>query len=175
MLGVASCDWIRKVSSLVGRILLVGSVLLVFACQQKVATYDVTKSCTELVHEYAYLRDRLDGQGVSELFTEEGEFSIFGETFAGRQLIQERVSGARSGPVTRHLVSTVDVQSDGGSAARGVSYVTIYIGPKSESDNPIEVEGFAGIGEYHDHFALTDSGCKIQSREFIPVFTYQDD
>ena len=155
-------------------------ILLLFsgcllACQQEASLEQAKASCGELVHSYAFLRDRLDGNGVAELFMEDGKFSIFGENFEGREIIRERVLAAKAGPITRHLVSTVDIQLDGQDKARGVSYVTIYIGPKSNSTNPIEVEGFAGIGEYHDRFVLDKTGCKIESREFIPVFTYLDD
>ena len=64
-----------------------------------------------MVHDYAYLRDQTDGQGVANLFTDEGSFSIFGETFSGRQAIKQRVLGAEVGPVTRHLISTIDIES----------------------------------------------------------------
>lgn len=156
------------------RFLLLPILLIVLGCQQEDFTKDALESCVDVVHDYAYLRDRLDGQGVADLFTEAGVFSIFGEKFQGREAIKKRVDGALSGPVTRHLVSTVEIQPHGPGEALGISYVTVYIGPRSESTNPIEVEGFAGIGEYHDRFALIDATCKIRSREFVPVFTYQD-
>ena len=157
------------------RFLLLVGLFALLGCQREKLSDEALKNCVDLVHDYAYLRDRLDGQGVSDLFTETGSFSIFGETFRGREAIRNRVNGAVSGPVTRHLVSTVEIQQRGADQAMGVSYVTVYVGPRSESANPMEVEGFAGIGEYHDRFALTNSNCKIQSREFVPVFTYQDD
>ena len=94
--------------------------------------------------------------------------------YSGRQAIKQKVLGAEVGPVTRHLISTVDIESNDPGKARGVSYVTVCIGPRSDSTNPMKVEGFAGIGEYHDRFVVDAGECLIESREFIPVFTYQD-
>ena len=147
---------------------------LLISCQQDDQSFDYSKACSSVVHDYAYLRDRHDGQGVASLFTSEGSYSIFGETFLGRKAIRERVVGAEEGPVTRHLISTIEIEVEGAGKVRGVSYVTIYIGPRSGSTNPTEVEGFAGIGEYHDRFVVDAGECLIESREFVPVFTYQD-
>lgn len=147
---------------------------LLVSCQQDDQSFDYSEACSLVVHDYAYLRDQTDGQGVANLFTHEGSFSIFGETFSGRKAIRERVIGAEAGPVTRHLISTIEIEAEAAGKARGVSYVTIYIGPRSGSTNPIEVEGFAGIGEYHDRFVIDAGECLIESREFVPVFTYQD-
>ena len=147
---------------------------LLVSCQKDDQSFDYSKACSSVMHDYAYLRDRRDGQGVASLFTSEGSYSIFGETFLGRKAIRERVIGAEAGPVTRHLISTIEIESEADGKARGVSYVTIYIGPRSGSTNPIEVEGFAGIGEYHDRFVIDAGECLIESREFVPVFTYQD-
>ena len=156
------------------RLLSIALLGFLLGCQQKDQSFDYSEACSSVVHDYAYLRDQTDGQGVANLFTDEGSFSIFGETFSGRQAIRQRVLGAEAGPVTRHLISTIDIESKAPGKARGVSYVTVYIGPRSDSTNPIEVEGFAGIGEYHDRFVVDAGECLIESREFIPVFTYQD-
>ena len=50
-----------------------------------------------------------DGQGVANFCYE--FLSIFGETFSGRQAIKQRILGAEVGPVTRHLISTIDIES----------------------------------------------------------------
>ena len=104
------CDWIVK-SFLLLRLLSIAFFGLLAGCQQDDKFFDYSKACSSVVHDYAYLRDRIDGQRVANLFTDKGSFSIFGETFSGRQAIKQRVLKAELGPVTRHLISTIDIES----------------------------------------------------------------
>lgn len=134
----------------------------------------IEAACTELVLDYAYHRDRLDAEQIGELFTEDATMSLLGDVFDGRTAIMQRTLDGKSGPVTRHLMSTIRIFPESADSATGVSYVTIYLAPRRGSTNPLAVEGFAGIGEYHDEFARTPSGWKIASREFRPTFVYED-
>ena len=58
------------------RFLLLVGLFALLGCQREKLSDEALKNCVDLVHDYAYLRDRLDGQGVSDLFTETGSFSI---------------------------------------------------------------------------------------------------
>lgn len=128
---------------------------------------DVQRACTDLVLDYAYYRDRPDAEGFAGVFTEDGELTVLGQTFVGRQALIERLKDAHKGPSFRHLMSTIRIFPIDAQRARGVSYATVYSAPAGES----EVNGFAAMGEYHDEFVLTAQGWRIAKREFIPVYT----
>lgn len=147
-------------------------VLLAAGCAPQ--TESIEAACTELVLDYAYHRDRLDAEQVANLFTDDATMSVLGDVYDGREAIRKRMLDGQSGPVTRHLMSTIRIFPIDDLRATGVSYVTVYLAPRRDSQNPLAVEGFAGIGEYHDEFVLTDSGWKIAQREFRPAFVYED-
>ena len=62
------------------RLLSIALLGFLVGCQQDDQSLDYSEACSSVVHDYAYLRDQTDGQGVANLFTDEGSFSIFGET-----------------------------------------------------------------------------------------------
>ncbi|MEM7077023.1 MAG: nuclear transport factor 2 family protein [Pseudomonadota bacterium] len=128
---------------------------------------DVRKACTDLVLDYAYYRDRPDADALAALFAEDAELSVLGQTYVGREAITARLRGAENGPSFRHLMSTIRIFPVDATFARGVSYVTVYSAPHGAS----EVEGFLGMGEYHDEFVLTEQGWRIAAREYVPVYT----
>lgn len=131
---------------------------------------DVQLDCTNLVLDYAYHRDRPNPVELSQLFTEHGSLTVGADTWTGRSAILERLESTRSGPVYRHLMSTIRIFPVDDDHATGVSYVTVYNAPQGQRS----VEGFAAIGEYHDDFVLTDEGWKIDKRVFVPIFFYGD-
>jgi hypothetical protein len=128
----------------------------------------VIEACTNLVLDYAYFRDRPDAEGVANLFTENAQLTVLGQTFAGRAAIADRIRDAADGPVFRHMMSTIRIFPDNGSQARGVSYVSVYTAPAGQFPRPFHQP--AAVGEYHDRFVLTESGWKIARREFVAVF-----
>jgi hypothetical protein len=154
------------------RLIAVALLVLLAGC----AGHDesIEAACTELVLDYAYHRDRLDPDAVAALFSDDATMSVLGDVYNGRAAIKQRMIDGRGGPVTRHLMSTIRIFPIDRDRATGVSYATVYMAPRNDTDNPLTVEGFAGIGEYHDEFVRTAEGWKIKVREFRPVFTYAD-
>lgn len=144
--------------------------LLLLGWSMPMYAHDAVQACTDLVLDYAYYRDRPDPTGFANVFAENATLTVLGDTFKGREAIGKRLQGAVRGPQFRHLMSTIRIFPQDQLHATGVSYVTVYTAPHGAT----EVEGFAGIGEYHDEFVLTPVGWKIASRVFKPVFTYKD-
>jgi uncharacterized protein (TIGR02246 family) len=127
-------------------------------------------ACRALVEAYAYHRDQLDADAAARLFTDDAVLEIMGERYIGRDAIHRRLAGARGGPITRHMLSTIHIDRAGPDRAEGVSYVTIYQAPPA--DDPADVRAdLRIIGEYHDRFELTADGWKIAARRFQPVMT----
>jgi len=128
----------------------------------------IEQACTELVLDYAYYRDRPEGDRVAELFAVDAELRVMGQTYLGREAIRARLQDAARGPVFRHLMSTVRIFPEGPRRATGVSYVTVY--SAAAGPLPRALEQPLAVGEYRDIFVLTEAGWKIQRREFVPVF-----
>lgn len=146
------------------------SLLNVFIVPTSFAA-DVYLECSNLVNGYAFFRDRYDAERFANLFSEDAELTVAGNTWVGRENIRQRIEGLDSNSPIRHLMSTIHITPIDEFHAQGVSYATIYTGATGSTS----VEGFAVIGEYHDEFILTEAGWKIQKRELRTVFSYQDD
>ena len=135
------------------------------------ATERIKRACETLVMDYARHRDRAQGAALAQLFTEDAELSVNGETFIGRQALLARFA-APAKHRFRHMISNVHITVTGHKQAIGVSYALIFVGPidKQNPDAPITVSNFVAMGEYQDTFALTDAGWRIASRRFVPAF-----
>ncbi len=128
----------------------------------------VIEACTDLVLDYAYFRDRPDADGVANLFTEDAQLTVLGQTFVGRAAIGKRIRDAAGGPVFRHMMSTIRIFPDDETHAHGVSYAAVYTAPAGQAPRPLHQP--AAVGEYHDRFVLTAAGWKIAQREFVAIF-----
>ena len=53
------------------RLLSIALLGFLVGCQQDDQSFDYYEACSSVVHDYAYLRDQTDGQGVANLFTDE--------------------------------------------------------------------------------------------------------
>lgn len=135
------------------------------------ATEQIKEACETLVMDYARHRDQAQGAALAQLFTEDAELSVNGETFIGRQALLKRFAA----PAThrfRHMMSNVHIKVTGHKQATGVSYALIFVGPidKQNPDASITVSNFVAMGEYQDSFVFTDAGWRIASRRFVPAF-----
>ena len=103
------------------------------------------------------------------VFTADATLSLGGNVFTGRDAIAERLRESGSERVYRHLMTTIKLTAVNEAEARGVSYVTVYIGEPGEN-GLAAVDGFALIGEYHDTFRIGEDGrCRIVERTLVPV------
>ena len=121
--------------------------------------------------DYANHRDQSLGERLAQLFTEDAELLVNGQTFVGREALRNRFK-APATQTFRHMMSNVQITVTGETHATGVSYALIFAGA-IEPQNPgapIVVSDFLAMGEYHDTFELTDVGWRIASRRFVPVF-----
>ena len=135
------------------------------------ATERIKRACETLVMDYARHRDQAQGAALAQLFTEDAELSVNGETFIGKKALLTRFAA----PAThrfRHMMSNVHITVTGHKQAIGASYALIFVGPidKQNPDAPITVSNFVAMGEYQDTFVLTDAGWRIASRRFVPAF-----
>ena len=131
----------------------------------------IIEACTNLVHAYAYSRDHNDADGYANVFAQNGVFLFRGQRFEGRAAIRKRMLDS-TGQTTRHVMSNIQVTIENPERASIVSYVTVTIA--TANGLPIRVSGVTAMGEYHDVCTKTAEGWKIQQRQFVDVFTFDD-
>ncbi len=126
------------------------------------------QACHARVAEYAYFWDQNDDEGMAAVFTDDATLTLGGQTFTGPEAIVGRMQAREEGSLIRHLMTTVHIERTGADSARGVSYVSVYMGQQPDQGLTV-VDGFALMGEYHDTFALTGGDCRIAERRLVPV------
>lgn len=125
------------------------------------------EQCRQVVLDYAYHRDRQDGEAVAALFTPDATFVLGNDAFSGRAAIRDRVDAGKGGPVFRHMMSTTHLRAEGAERASGVSYAAIYAGGAGAL--PQVASEFLALGEYVDEFVRVDDRCMISRRTFVRV------
>jgi uncharacterized protein (TIGR02246 family) len=133
------------------------------------ATEDVYWACSNLVTDYAYHRDQFNAKEFASLFTEDASLTVVNQTWVGREDIEQRIEGLKTGSTIRHEMSTIRIVPIDENNATGVSYATIYSAPLGETS----VSGFALMGEYHDEFVRTADGWKISKRVLVQKYSLQ--
>jgi len=126
-------------------------------------------SCRQAVVDYAYHWDQGEVADFAATFTDDAILSLGGNVITGRDAIAGRLRESGSERVYRHLMTTIKLTAVNDTMAKGVSYVTVYIGEPGEN-GLARVDGFALVGEYHDTFRIgADGRCRIAERTLVPV------
>ncbi len=133
------------------------------------AAEDVYRACSNLVTDYAYHRDQFNAKEFANLFTEDASLTVVNQTWVGRENIEQRIEGLKTGSTIRHEMSTIRIVPIDENHAAGVSYATIYSAPEGVTS----VSGFALMGEYHDEFVRTADGWKISKRVLVQKYSLQ--
>ena len=128
---------------------------------------DVYWACSNLVTDYAYHRDQFNAKEFANLFTEDASLTVVNQTWEGRNEIEKRIEGLKTGSTIRHEMSTIRIVPIDADHATGVSYATIYSAPAGETT----VKGFALMGEYHDEFVRTPEGWKFSKRVLFSKYS----
>lgn len=140
----------------------------VFADTDSARDAATVRACERLIADYAYFRDREEAEPYAAVFAPNGVFEFRGTRFEGRHAIAARLTDGAGKVITRHVMSNVRIEPVSAAEAIGTSLVTLY--QADLGDLPRTVDGFLGIGEYHDRFVLTDDGWRIAHRKFVDVF-----
>ncbi len=134
------------------------------------AEADFIQECISLNHQYAMARDLGDTNAYGQLFSDDAEFVMEGESFRGKTEILNRLSGGESENFARLLISTINISDNYDGTASGVVYFTMFQTPVENSiEFPISSYNIY-MGEYHDTYRQTEQGCQILRRETKPLF-----
>jgi len=107
--------------------------------------------------EFWYRVDHHDGDGVADLFTEDGVYSIPGGRNRGRAAIAESyVKRAARGPrVSRHVHTNLRVTIESPTDARGVSMLTLWA---RDGEAPLPLTLPVSVSDVEDTYVKGDDG-----------------
>lgn len=135
------------------------------------AAEDAQSACARTVLAYADAWDHHDGAKFASLFTDTATLDLGTGPATGRAAIAELFAKRNPGGTTRHLMTNIQVTASGAGRAEGLSYLMLMAGPpQAVGGAPLDVPGFALMGEYRDRFQLERDGCRIADRRLTTVF-----
>ena len=133
--------------------------------------------CQRLQTVYAIAADHGDVEAFVNCFAVDGEIHIPGApVLLGHDAIRKSIIQLGAlGVVYRHLITNRLVDVVDANRATGICYLLTFNSSALAGDDgsrPIEAPGT--VGEYHDHFAKTEHGWRIQRRELKRIFRRED-
>ena len=132
---------------------------------------EVREACERLALDYSFFADTQAMEAWSNLFAEDGELVLFGQTFRGPAAIRAAV-GAGRGPnaLSVHAITNqrIDILSE--DRAEGTVYILAFAGERKDG-KPAAVAQIApsAVGIYHDAYKKTPTGWKFARRAFEPL------
>ena len=128
----------------------------------------VEHACAGLVHRAATLTDRPAPDEFAALFTMNAELvRPNGDAVIGRPEIEASYRARSADRLTRHLITTVVVDVESSTSARGKSVALLWSGSLNDSAGPFGRPAHARqvVGEFEDQFELTAEGWRIARRQ----------
>ena len=131
----------------------------------------IQRACENLSIAYARHVDFKQYDEFAELFDENAQL-ITGFSMKGKETIRKAMSRRPDELRSRHVLTNIHVEVVDEKHARGITYLTLYrhVGKESLDEEPITLDGPAGIGHYTDEYVLTDQGWRIAYRELKFAF-----
>ena len=120
--------------------------------------------------EFWYRVDHQNGEGVAELFGEDGMYSIAGGRNVGRAAIAASyVARAARGPrVSRHVHSNLRLTVESPTRASGVSILTLWA---RDGEAPLALTLPVSVSDVHDTYVRDDGGeWRIAHRHITTAF-----
>lgn len=134
---------------------------------------EVREACERLALDYSFFADAKRMEEWSELFAEDGELVLFGQTYRGPAAIRA-AAGAGRGPAafSVHAITNhrIDVLSE--DAAEASVYIIAYGGERKDGGPPAHAKiAPMMVGTYHDAYRRTPAGWRFARRAFEPLIT----
>lgn len=120
------------------------------------------EACTALCKAYGALADAGEADAFARLYADDGVFDRMGQLIVGHAAIREVIAGRPPGTWSRHDCSNIRiVVDDDGRGASGQVDLDMQRGIAGSA----EVQRLRAV--YHDRYALTDAGWRIQLRKVV--------
>jgi hypothetical protein len=120
--------------------------------------------------EFWYRVDHRRGEGVAELFTDDGVYSVPRGQNVGRAAIAASyVERAARGPrVARHVLSNLRVTVESSTRARGVSILTLWA---RDGEAPMPIAFPVSVSDVKDEYSRVEDGTwRIRHLHVTPAF-----
>jgi hypothetical protein len=140
----------------------------------KMDDYATEHACQRLSIAFANSIDQFDYDAVIKLFTEDGILDRWGNAIQGHEALRQWLDARPRDIITRHVCSNVLVERVSPSEARGTTYFTFYGASRTDGNEILPLNGPTMVGEYHDHFVLTEGGWRLRKRSVLPKFKRSD-
>ena len=132
---------------------------------------EIREACERLALDYSFFADGGRMDEWSELFADDGELRLFGQTHTGPAAIRAAV-GAGRGPaaLSVHAITNhrVDILSE--SEAEGTVYIILFAGERKDGGPVAAAQITPGmVGTYQDAYKRTATGWKFARRAFKPL------
>ncbi|NIB43390.1 nuclear transport factor 2 family protein [Pseudomaricurvus alkylphenolicus] len=130
-------------------------------------------ACQALSIAFVNAVDQRDYKRALSVFTEDAVFERWDSVFQGKTEIGAMLNARDVNAQTRHLCTNFEITQSpqATTSASGLSLFLFYKQSGSVSEQPLSTGGAAMVGEFHDHYQLTDGGWRIVRRKVVPVFT----
>ena len=134
---------------------------------------EIREACERLALDYSFFADAQRMDEWSDLFAEDGELVLFGQTYRGPAAIRAAVGAGRGAAAfSVHAVTNhrIDIASE--AAATATVYIIVYGGERKDGAPPaVSKIAPAMVGVYHDAYRRTPAGWKFARRAFEPLIT----
>ncbi|HMK11489.1 MAG TPA: nuclear transport factor 2 family protein, partial [Acidimicrobiales bacterium] len=124
----------------------------------------------ELTIEFWYRVDHCNGQGVADLFCEDGVYSVANGQNAGRAAIAEsyRQRAARGPRLSRHVQTNLRVTFASATEAQGMSILTLWA---DDEVAPLGLKMPISVTDVQDEYEKEGDGVwRIRHRHLAQVF-----
>jgi len=134
---------------------------------------EIREACERLALDYSFFADGQRMDEWSELFADDGEMVLFGQTYRGPAAIRAAVGAGRgAAALSVHAITNqrIDIVSE--SEATGTVYIIVYAGERKDGGPAAaKMVAPAMVGTYHDAYRKTPKGWKFARRAFEPLIT----
>ena len=132
----------------------------------------IEHACSRLALDYSHYAHSQQLEAWSQLFAEDAEMTLFGQTHKGRAAILGSLSGGNRGQVaTFHSNSNIRIDVVSPTEARGTVGVTLFAAPKKDGVAQVKEITPAVVGHYEDIYRKTAEGWRIAKRGFTMVIS----
>ncbi len=132
---------------------------------------EIREACERLALDYSFFADGQRMDEWSDLFAEDGELVLFGQTYRGPAAIRAAVGAGRgAAALSVHAITNQRIDIASADAAEGTVYILAFSGERKDS-GPAAVAQIApsAVGIYHDAYKRTPAGWKFARRAFEPA------
>jgi hypothetical protein len=130
---------------------------------------EIEAACARLAIDYCHYADNGLTENLAALFTEDGEFHLFGEIHVGPAGVLKGLSARPASIVSVHSLSNHRIEALSETEARSTAYVTVFVADTSAPPPP-SIAPFL-VGVYRDVYRKTPAGWRLARRAFEQLIT----